>query len=196
MSTQHTVCTGDRTLHTPCIQNLHFTRMTFILFYTPGPPESPTYPSFNRATSTSPPSRPLGGPPPRFSSTHQKTAIHLRVGWQEVGHFHMELYQIVLLLRYFSLTHTCTHSPSIALFVRLHPSSWSGGESRFKSPKWITPLSSFAIQTFFSPHCFHYNCKWWKKKSYFVFSFVDLSAASFSPTLELFKSSALICLVA
>lgn len=57
-----------------------------------------------------------------------------------------------------SHTHTCTHSPSISVFVRLHPSASSGGESRFKSPNWIIPLSSFAIQTFF-PCCFDSDCK-------------------------------------
>lgn len=96
------VYTGEFTLHMRCIQYLHFTRRTFYFILHWGSPEPPTYPSFNCAMSTSPPQKHLGGPPP-LSSTHQKAAIHLRARWQEVGHFHMELKQIVLLLRSLTL---------------------------------------------------------------------------------------------
>lgn len=125
--------------------------LTWHLFYPTLKVPRATYlfTSFNRSTPNSstplPPSDPTEKNLPH-SSTHQKTAIHLRASWQEVGHFHMELYQIERLLRRSSLSRTCTHSPSISPFVRLHSSAWSGGESRFKSPNWIIPLSSFAIQ--------------------------------------------------
>ena len=163
----NTVYTGEYTSYPPCMQNSNLTHNIYFILHGGSPqsqllilhltvprqllpPKTPrrTSPSLLHTSENSNPfesgltgSRSFShGAIPDCASPTPFLSLSL-----SLSHTHTHIY---------IYTYTCTHSPSISLFVRLHPSAWSGGESRFKSPDWIIPLSSFTIHTFFSPPLF------------------------------------------